>query len=189
MEKKEVMITYEALFELLMREKGRESLQLLEEGFYENLALYLREKRVALESVAKPEHYGNEEVERSAKQLQNIYRVVRELFERRERKILNMALVKSRTGSEALDTSALLQEELRLFESASSHLTTSREQLLHSVLESATTRSVALLPLRVKADCRCSTTETDHRKAGPERSGRPPLSRSSPYRHSFGHLQ
>lgn len=131
---KEIIVTYEALFELLMREKGREALQPLEPGFFANLARYLNDKRTALEAITKDSGLDSSEVERNAKQLQNIYRIVRELYERRERKILNMALVKSRTGSEALDTSSFLIEELELFEKAASHLSEYRTAILHEVL-------------------------------------------------------
>ncbi len=131
---REIIVTYEALFELLMREKGREAIQPLEPGFFANLARYLKDKRVALESLTKEGGLESSEVERNAKQLQNIYRLVRELYERRERKILNMALIKSRTGSEALDTAAMLKEELDLFERAASHLNEYRTNILHQVL-------------------------------------------------------
>lgn len=130
---KGINITYETLFELLMREKNREELQKLEPQFFSNLVEYLKEKQ----GVLNKEHldvFSEEEKEKTEKQLRSIKKVVKELYERREKKILNIALIKSRTASNVIDTSALLEEEKRLFESLVNTLDKYRTDILFSLI-------------------------------------------------------
>ena len=47
---------------------------------------------------------------------ENMRRLIREIYEKRERKIINMALDKSRTKTFLIDTTALLDEEKKMFE-------------------------------------------------------------------------
>lgn len=130
---KGINITYETLFEFLMREKNREELQKLEPQFFSNLVEYLKEKQ----GVLNKEHldvFSEEEKEKTEKQLRSIKKVVKELYERREKKILNIALIKSRTASNVIDTSALLEEEKRLFESLVNTLDQYRTDILFSLI-------------------------------------------------------
>ena len=39
----------------------------------------------------------------------NAKRIIKDIYERREKKILNIALIKSRTKSDVIDTSSLLE--------------------------------------------------------------------------------
>mgnify|MGYP001565906617 FL=1 len=48
---------------------------------------------------------------------ENMRRLIKEVYEKRERKIINMALDKSRTKTFLIDTTALLEEEKEMFES------------------------------------------------------------------------
>ena len=47
---------------------------------------------------------------------ENMRRLIKEIYEKRERKIINMALDKSRTKTFLIDTTALLEEEKEMFE-------------------------------------------------------------------------
>ena len=48
---------------------------------------------------------------------ENMRRLIKEIYEKRERKIINMALDKSRTKTFLIDTTALLEEEKEMYES------------------------------------------------------------------------
>ncbi len=130
---KGINVTYETLFEFLVREKNRAELQKLEPQFFNNLVEYLKEKQ----SILNREHldvFSEEEKEKTGQQLRNIKRVIKELYERREKKILNIALIKSRTGSDVIDTSALMEEEKRFFESVVATLDTYRNDILFNLV-------------------------------------------------------
>ncbi len=132
---KEVAVTYETLYEMLRREKSREELQALDEGFLLDVLNYLREKqRILDEAEKKQDLFSLDEREKTQVQLVNIRKIVRELYERREKKIADMALNRSRTKSNLIDTSTLLVHERYLFDSIVSVLDSFRGSVLHNVL-------------------------------------------------------
>lgn len=111
-----VNITYETLFEILRREKNREELQELSGSFYSDVINYLEEKKNLLEDVSKRTDLAAlEEKEKLLSQFQTVSRILKDLYERREKKIINMAINKSRTVSNIVSTSSLLGEEKNLF--------------------------------------------------------------------------
>lgn len=124
-------ITYETLFELVMREKGREELQKLEPGVYSDIMSYIDHKKKIVSSAQTTFSSDNDH---AMQQLRNIRRLARELYERREKKIMNLALIKSRTGSEAIDLSPLLEDEKMLFMSIVEKLDTSRGSVVGPIL-------------------------------------------------------
>jgi DNA replication initiation complex subunit (GINS family) len=75
-----------------------------------------------------------DEREKTQVQLVNIRKIVRELYERREKKIADMALNRSRTRSNLIDTSTLLVHERYLYDSIVSVLDSFRDSVLHNVL-------------------------------------------------------
>ena len=125
---KEINITYETLFDLLRREKGREELQELGEGFFNDVAEYLQAKR----EIAEKGHLDVFDRKIDV-QLQNIRKILRELYERRERKIMNMALTSSRTGAE-LPGVKLSEPETGLYSDIKGVLDRHRQQILGSLL-------------------------------------------------------
>lgn len=132
---KEVAVTYETLYELLRREKMREELQPLDAGFLIDVLNYLREKQRILDDAEKKQDlFSLDEREKTQVQLVNIRKIVRELYERREKKIIEMALNRSRTKSNLIDTSALLVHERYIFDSLVSVLDNFRMTVLHNVL-------------------------------------------------------
>jgi len=132
---KEVNITYETLFELLRLEKGREELQKLEEGFFSDVVNYLREKKKVFDNqLSSTDLFAIEEREKTHKQLANINKILRELYERREKKILTMAVNRSRTNDSVIDSSAMLPEERMMFESFVANLNKFREGILNSMV-------------------------------------------------------
>lgn len=130
-----IVLTYETLFDFLRREKGHEDLQKTEQTFYGDIEKYLYEKTNALTSAEKTAHiFAGDEQVKLQKQVENIKSLLKELYDRREKKIVALALLKSRTQSTTVDTSALLEEEKPLFMELSTTLSSQRDALLHRVL-------------------------------------------------------
>src|SRR3989338_6415491 len=121
METKSYVITYDTLFDLLKREKERPDLQKLEPTFFNDFVFYLKQKI-------------GDKGEISARQAENIKKIAREFYDRREKKIVSMALDKSRTKSNLVDTSSLLHEEKVIFESIVGLLDHFRRNIIESVL-------------------------------------------------------
>jgi DNA replication initiation complex subunit (GINS family) len=131
----EVKITYETLFDFLRREKNRSELQQIEPTFYKDVVEYLTEKKSTLreEETHSPLHSKTEQ-EKIKIQIKNIQKILRELYELREKKVINLAMNKVRTESNLVDTSNLLPEEISLFNDACQLMTKYKEGVLHKIL-------------------------------------------------------
>lgn len=133
MDENRIIITYETIFELLRREKEREALQKLEKTFFQDILDYLKEKKkimISQESML----ISPEEKKKNEKQLENIKKLLKEFYERREKKIINLAIDKVRVGSDLIDTSSLLEEEKRFFQRLINLLSESRTNVLDRLL-------------------------------------------------------
>jgi len=130
----EVVITYETLFEFLQREKERTDLQKIDSNFFADTINYIKDKKKLLEAKSDSV-FAPEERRKTERQLENIYKIIKELYERRERKIVQMALDKSRTKSNLIDTSVMLKEEKVMFDAVTDLMDNYREAILFSVLQ------------------------------------------------------
>ncbi|MBW2973051.1 hypothetical protein KY346_01510 [Candidatus Woesearchaeota archaeon] len=136
---KEVKITYETLYEILRREKSKDELQKLDESFFRDVLEYLKEKANMIKDAAgKLDMFSVEEQESTQKQLNNVRRILKELYERREKKIMEMALNKSKTNSNIIDTTNLLAKEHELYNRIVQQLDMFRKEILFSLLEMKT---------------------------------------------------
>ena|SRR3989344_1744604 len=131
---KEVNITYETLFEILKREKDMADLQKLDANFFDNFVEYLNEKKKMMEK-EDDALFSYDEKKKVERQIDNAKRMVKEIYERREKKILNIALIKSRTKSNIIDTSSLLENEKKLLDDAEKVLSHFRESIIFNVME------------------------------------------------------
>jgi len=113
MNESEINITYETLYELLRREKNREEIQELSPTFFDDLKDYLNSKKQMANSDSSAQ--SPEQVKKAQVQFENIKKILKELYEKRERKIINMALTGSRTASDILETEKLLGIEKSLY--------------------------------------------------------------------------
>ena len=121
--------SYEQLFDIVRRERAREQLQDLEEGFYEQAQAYQED----LESQVRQKDALDPQADTIRTQLVNSKKLLRELYDRREKKILHLALNKARTNSNLIDTSSLISRERPLFEELESSLKSHRISLnLHA---------------------------------------------------------
>ena len=132
MEKNEIVITHETLFEIVKREKDRTELQKLDASFFSNVVDYIKEKRKIVSG--NDSLFSFDDKRKTEKQIEAIRRLLKDLYDKREKKIINMALDKSRTKSDVIDTSALLKEERVLFGHLVSLLDKSRAGILYNLL-------------------------------------------------------
>jgi len=133
---KEAVLTYETLYELLRREKSRDELQKLDEGFFKDILSYLREKQQAYDdNLTKNDIFSQSERDKLHIQIANIRKIIKDLYDIRERKIINMSINKSRTNTHIVDTANLLSQEQAMFSSLHSVLTQYRSGILHRLLE------------------------------------------------------
>lgn len=142
----DIKITYETLYEFVRLEKSRPELQELEPTFFEDVLSYLKQKQKILdEAKYKTDIFSAAEKEKTATQIRNIKKLIKELYEKRESKIFNMAINKSRTDVNIVDTTNLLPEEKKLYECILSDLDIFRRGILYNILELT---KVSVLPTR-----------------------------------------
>ena len=110
-EQTEIKITYETIFELLRREKNRGELQKLNISFYNDIVIYLKEKEIGISVNTLDTDFNH----KAFAQLNNIKRMIKELFERREKKIIIMSLNKARSSQSIIDRETLLPSEEGFF--------------------------------------------------------------------------
>lgn len=135
MEKRDIVITYETLYELLRREKYRAELQKLDETFFDDVIRYLNEKKAILESQQKKTGiFAGGEAEKTRKQLENTYKILKELYERRENKILQLSLFASRTGDDRTTFPEMIEQEKELYKGLFGELTLYRRGIIENLL-------------------------------------------------------
>src|SRR3989344_543614 len=112
----EGIITYEKLYEILRLEKYKKELQKLDHDLFNKTVKYLDEKKAILDSQEKKDSvFASQSVASTKRQLENTKMILKELYERREAKIIQIALFNSRTGERMADVDALLKEEINSF--------------------------------------------------------------------------
>lgn len=117
--------TYEHLFDFLRRERSREEIQELDDDFYKQANSFLEQQAAALKE-ADPLSNSSDHIRT---QLQNSKKLLRELYDRREKKILMLALNKARTGSSIIDTSNIIAAEQPLLQELLTTLKKYRESI------------------------------------------------------------
>ncbi len=130
----DIKITYEVLFDLFRREKNREELQKLDNTFYDDILSYISEKNNILqEKIVRKE--SKDEIKKVTLQIENIQKILRELYDRREKKIVVMSINQVRIPHSLINTSALLPEERLLFEQLKHDLEHYRTEVLDKLLQ------------------------------------------------------
>jgi len=108
----DLAISYDLLFDILRYEKSREDMQSLDKDFFKKVVEYLKQKDASMLSI----NTSTTERELTRIQVNNIKKILQEIYDRRERKIINLALYKIKTGSEMINTNVLLEEERIMFD-------------------------------------------------------------------------
>ncbi len=125
----EAIITFETIYEILRIEKSRNELQKLDNDFFKRVIHYIEEKTLILDSLK--EKQAEIEAKKTEKQIYSFKKMLQELYEKRERKILELALFCSRTHKKPPETKNMLKEEYELFETTLNTLNNSKKQILH----------------------------------------------------------
>lgn len=132
----ELIITYEALYDILRKEKTSAELQKLDKEFYKNAKEYIKSKKEILSSQEKKQSiFTTIEVQKTRKQIENVQKILKELYERRETKIIQLTLMSSRTNILSNDKSLMLDEEKEFYENIISHLNSFREGILNQIVQ------------------------------------------------------
>lgn len=132
MEESEVRISYETIYEMLRNEKQRDDLQKLPGTFFKDAVEYLTEKKKILNS-ENHDLFTESELEKTRVQINNIRRMVKELFDRREKKLIILAMNLSRTENAVYDKSVLLDKEKEYMINLSNLLKKYRENVVKRV--------------------------------------------------------
>jgi len=158
----EITITYETLYDMLRREKDRAELQELDQLFFEKLTKYIREKKEILRSQEQKDSiFTTIEVQKTRKQIENIQKIIKELYEKRESKIIQLALMNSRSNSIKNDKSLMLNQEKELYEKVTHILTNSRQDILHNIVLGNNIKVEKTEPKRLKTDEKPKTTSKE----------------------------
>ena len=129
-------ITYEKLFEILRSEKSNQSLQKLSDAFFEDVQLYMENKLAILKKNKDSDNvFAEKEMEEASKQLANTKKIIKMIYDLREKKIVTMALNKSRTSSSLINTSGLHMQETAFFKDMVELLDTYRKKHLSVLLD------------------------------------------------------
>ncbi len=124
----EIHITYETLFDLLRKERSLEELQELDKQFWYYVIDYLKERQAFYDKTSTIEQ------EKMRLQLSNIKRILKEIYERREQKILQLAINVIRTDNVGfVDTRNMLYEEQLLFDESIALLKRYKTEILERV--------------------------------------------------------
>jgi DNA replication initiation complex subunit (GINS family) len=124
----EVIITFETIYDILRIEKSRNELQKLDNDFFQKVSRYMEEKNLILNSLKQKE--AELEAKKTERQLDSFKKMLQELYEKRERKILELALFCSRTGKKSPEINNTLDEERELFENTLNTLNVSKKKIL-----------------------------------------------------------
>lgn len=146
----EVILTYETIYELVRREKSREELQKLDENYLRDVLSYLKEKQRAYDdNLVKTDIFSQSERDKLHIQITNIKKLIKDLYDIRERKIINMAINHTRTQAHIMDTAHLVHHEKEIFESMTTVMKRYRQGVLYKILEQ---REPDVLPVEIKAE-------------------------------------
>jgi DNA replication initiation complex subunit (GINS family) len=130
----EIAVTFETLYDILMREKQREELVPIDPQFFQNVISYLKEKIVIWERISKETDVFNlGERDKVEAEIKNTRKVLKDIYERREKKIMGLAVNKSRIGH-GLEADHLLDVEKKFFEALVTVLDSYRHGILFNLL-------------------------------------------------------
>src|SRR3990167_10664764 len=90
----DIAITYESLYDILRKEKYKPELQKISANFFKHTIDYINTKKSILDN--QKTSIFSAELQKTQTQLNNIKRILKEIYERRENKIIQLALFSSR---------------------------------------------------------------------------------------------
>jgi len=149
----EQTITYELIRKVQREEQRQPKLTLLPENFFESVKKYLQQKKqLTLKDNRKV-----------VLEIKNVERLVEDIFNRRERKILNLSIIAARTG---MKPENLTEEEKIFFDELTNILKKRRERMLEETLREKELVSMIVFKVDVPA-----FVGIDGKTYGPSKSG------------------
>ena len=152
------MLTFETLFELLRKEKINPELQKLEEDFYQQTIEYLKDKSGIIENEQKTKSIFSANTKKTQLQLENARKIIKEFYEKRESKVVNLAILSSR--AEIRETGVnMLKEEKNLYKETLETLNRYREGILQNTFSGnkISVKQLKTSPKDIKTEQRQST--------------------------------
>ncbi len=130
----DIVITYDILYEVLSKEKSRKELQKLDQDFFQSVIKYLEEKELILKSQKNTEVFTTE-TKKTEKQIQNIKKIIQQLYEKRERKIIETAIFSSRSKKPSPELIInMLPEEKEFYNSLLEIINKNKKEFLLNLL-------------------------------------------------------
>ena len=131
----EDIITYESLYEIVRNEKTNDSLQPISEKLTNQLVSYLKTK---IQVYKEAKENKQQDVEKIRTQVLSVRRLIKNLYELRERKIINLAISKSRTKSSLDEEKNLLNYERNMMDENMAILDKFRTDVLLNLINAKT---------------------------------------------------
>ncbi len=128
-----IVITFETLYELLRREKYRPELQQLDKSFFDDVLRYLTEKNSILSAMETRQSIFSGEAQKTRRQFESIKKILNDLYEKRENKILQLAIFSSRLKDKNVHPN-LLNEEQQFYSELLMLLNKYRKGILSNIL-------------------------------------------------------
>ncbi|MEM3374037.1 MAG: hypothetical protein QXE31_02330 [Candidatus Woesearchaeota archaeon] len=122
------IITYDALFELVRNEKIKEELIKINPKIYDQIINYLKSKL----EIYKNFKANESEAEKIKTQINSARKLIKEWYEKREKKIALLAITKSRIKN--VDESSLLPEEKLMLDELTQTLEKYRQNILLNLI-------------------------------------------------------
>jgi len=161
------MITYSDLYDLLRKEKYNEQLQPLPKTFIKELTDYFEDKK----KIANREDENfSETIIKTRKQLGEAVIVFKELVTRRQKKIINLALVAAKTGINKRDAENMTEEEQKLFETIITEIEKGEKALSHIINGVHEEKNLKNQLVRFKQDIP-AFLDADEQSLGPFKAG------------------
>ena len=152
----EETITFEFIRKVQSDEQRSPKLTKLPMGFYKKVSMYIQQKRKIAEK---------KDDRKVALEVKNIERLVEDIFNRRERKIMNQALIAARTN---IPPENLTEEEKEFFDVLISSIKKRREQILNQLLSEKEEEAVNLIVFKEDVS---EFIGADTKKYGPFKKG------------------
>jgi DNA replication initiation complex subunit (GINS family) len=121
-------ISYKTLRKIQQAEKNSPQITQIKKGFYDEVTSFLHELEKRLEQEKKPQKQML-----LAEECQNIEKIIRNIYEQREKKIMLAAIAKARGGNPSVKT--LLSEEKTFFDELYQDIVLFRKKIFRSTDE------------------------------------------------------
>ena len=161
------MITYSDLYDLLRKEKYNEQLQPLSKTFIKDLAEYFEDKK---KIASREDENFSDTIIKTKKQLNEAIILFKELITRRQKKIINLALVAAKTGISKRDAENMTDEEQKLFEIIVSEIEADEKSLNRIISGVHEEKSLKNRLVRFKQDTP-AFLDADEHSLGPFKAG------------------